>query len=79
MRLWDWHMHTVVYEWLANRDLLYSRENSTQDSVIIYMGKESQKEWTLLYSRNYHITVNQIYFKKNLNTNNKVFSNFKNS
>ena len=28
-------------EWLANGDLLHSTENSTQYSVIIYVGKES--------------------------------------
>ena len=27
-----------------NRDLLYSKENSTQYSVIIYVGKESERE-----------------------------------
>ena len=39
--LWVWNevMH------LANWDLLYSTGNSTQYSVIIYMGKESEKEW----------------------------------
>ena len=30
-------------EWLANGDLLYSTENSTQYSVIIYEGKESER------------------------------------
>ena len=35
-----WYM-----EWLVNGDLLYSPENPTQYSVIIYMGKESEKEW----------------------------------
>ena len=29
-------------EWLANGDLLYSTENSTQCSVLIYVGKESE-------------------------------------
>ena len=32
-------------ELLANRDLLYSTENSTQYSAIIYVGKESEREW----------------------------------
>ena len=32
-------------EWLAIRDLLYSTENSTQDSVTIFVGKESEREW----------------------------------
>ena len=29
---------------INNKDLLYSAENSTQYSVIIYMRKESEKE-----------------------------------
>ena len=29
----------------TNKDLLCSTRNSTQYSVVIYMGKESQKEW----------------------------------
>ena len=55
-----WYM-----EWLANGDLLCSTGNSTKCSMIIFMGKESQKNvyfsvynWTtLLYSRNYHNIV----------------------
>ena len=34
---------------LANRDLLYNTENSTQYSVIIYVGKESEREWICVY------------------------------
>ena len=64
-----WHM-----EWLAIGDLLYRTENSTQYSVIIYVGKESEKEWvmemhkwiTLLYNRNCHNLVNQLYSNKTL-------------
>ena len=60
-----WHMEQV-----ANGDLLNDTGNSTQYSVIIYMGKESEKEWMhvyvqlnhLVYSKNYHNTVNQLYF-----------------
>ena len=38
--------YTLLYmEWMGNRDLLYSKGNSTQYSVIIYIGKESEKEW----------------------------------
>ena len=59
-------------EWLANRDLSYSTGNSTQYPVIIYVGKDSEKEWiyvsynwiTLLYRRNYHNLVNQLYVNK---------------
>ena len=29
----------------TNKDLLYSTGNSTQYSVMTYMGKESKKEW----------------------------------
>ena len=30
---------------IGNKALLYSTENSTQYSVITYMGKESEEEW----------------------------------
>ena len=30
---------------MTNKDLLYSTGNSTQYSVMTYMGKESKKEW----------------------------------
>ena len=36
-------------EWLANRDLLYSKRNSTQYLLMVYMGKESEKEWMFVY------------------------------
>ena len=35
---------------LAKRDLLYSTDNSTKYSVIIYTGKESEKEWMCIYA-----------------------------
>ena len=42
---WDCHKHTMVYgmdgQW--NGDLLYSTGNSTQYSVISYMGKNLNK------------------------------------
>ena len=34
---------------IPNKDLLYSTRNSTQYSVIIYMGKDSTKEWICVY------------------------------
>ena len=37
-------MHTEVYGMTATRDLLYSTGNAAQGSVIIYMGKESEKK-----------------------------------
>ena len=40
------HMHTAVMELLTNGDLLYSTGNSSQYSVIIYMGKGSENVCT---------------------------------
>ena len=41
---------TLLYmELMVNRDLLYSTGNSTQYSVITYIGKESKKEWLCVY------------------------------
>ena len=47
----DWGFGTGIcilwyMERLTNRNLLYSTVNSIQWSVIIYIGKESEKEWT---------------------------------
>ena len=61
---------TLCYmEWLANRALLYSIGNSTQNCVITYIWKQSEKEWLCVLeslcftSRNYHNTA--IKLKKN--------------
>ena len=59
-------------ELMVSGALLHSTENSTQYSVIIDVGKESEREWMcvrvylnpLLHSRNCHKLVNQLYFKK---------------
>ena len=40
-------------------DLLYSTGNSIQYSVIIYMGKESEKEWMCVYIKLNHFVVQQ--------------------
>ena len=37
----EWKINTI--KWITNQDLLYSTGNSTQYSVITYMGKESEK------------------------------------
>ena len=34
---------------ITNEDLLYSIGNSTQFSVMAYMGKESKNEWIYMY------------------------------
>ena len=46
-------------ELLADGDLLYSTGNSTQYSVIIYMGKEAEKEWMYVYIYLNHFFVQQ--------------------
>ena len=55
---------------VANVDLLTGTENSTQYSVIIYVGKECESEWicvydwiTSLYSRKYHSLLNYTSIK----------------
>ena len=73
-----WYM-----EWLANGDLVCRTENTTQYSVIIYIGKESEREScmymyngiTLLYSRNYHNLVNQLWFNKTFKNEENRISN----
>ena len=47
--VWDWHMHTEVREIMASGDLLCGTGNSTQYSVIIYVGKESEREWMCVH------------------------------
>ena len=49
MRVWDWHMHTEVYGMITSEDMLYSTENSTQSSVLIYVEKESEREWLCVH------------------------------
>ena len=42
--------YTLIYiKSIINKDLLYSTGNSTQHSVITYMGKESEKEFSYMY------------------------------
>ena len=37
-------IYTLLYtKWITNKDSLYSTENSTQYSVMTYMGKKSKK------------------------------------
>ena len=42
---WDRHIYTTIYKQITNKDLLYSSGNSSQYSVMTYMGKEPKKEW----------------------------------
>ena len=50
----NWEIGTDVYillqiKQITNKDLLYSTGNSTQYSVMTYMGKEPKKEWICVY------------------------------
>ena len=47
--VWDWHMDNEVYEMTGQRNLLYLTENSTQYSVIIYVGKYYEREWMCVH------------------------------
>ena len=47
--VWDWPMHTVVYGMTAQWGPAVQQGNSTEYPVIIYMVKESEKEWMCEY------------------------------
>ena len=43
-------IYTLLYiKYITNKNLLYSTGNSTQYSVMTYMGIESKKEWIYVY------------------------------
>ena len=70
---WLWHrLAAGKKKW----DLPYSTGNSTQCSVIIYVGKNLKKNGCVyLYSRNYHNIVNQWCFNKTLKKSDKKKKN----
>ena len=44
------NIYTPLYiKQITNKGLLYSTGNSTQYSVMAYMGKEPKKEWIYVY------------------------------
>ena len=56
----NWEIGTDIYTLLyikqiTNKDLLNSTGNSTQYSVMTYIGKESKKEWIYVYTSIYLI------------------------
>ena len=56
----NWEIGIDVYillyiKQITSKNLLYSTRNSTQYSVMTYMGKESKKEW--IYVLLIHFTV----------------------
>ena len=51
-------IYMLLYIKIANQQgLLYSTGNSTQYSVMTYMGKESGKEWIYVYIQMDHFAV----------------------
>ena len=36
--VWDERVHSVIFKWIANKDLLYSTQNSAQCYVAAWMG-----------------------------------------
>ena len=60
----DWEprigISALLYiECIVNGDLLYGTENSSQYSMISYMGKESEKEWICVYVELNHFAIQQ--------------------
>ena len=45
--IWDGHIHTAVFKWITNEDLLYT--HGTQLKVMRLGGKGVGGEWVLLY------------------------------
>ena len=46
---YEFRINVYILCKIVNKELQFSTGNSTQYSVIIYMGKESEKEW--MYAR----------------------------
>ena len=70
---WGFGIGICTLKYMASGDLLCSTENCTQYSVIIYVGKESERQWICVYvslnhlvvRQKYHNSVHQLYFDKN--------------
>ena len=46
----DWHILTTIYtRQITNKELLYGTVKFTQYFIVIYMEKESEKEWIHVY------------------------------
>ena len=59
-------MNTLLYlKWTANKDLLYSTENSAQYFVMTYIGKEYEKEWIYVYLY-IHIRITEYMYIQNI-------------
>ena len=47
--VWDQHVHTAVFKWITNKDLLYSTGSSAQCYMAAWMGGEFGGEWIHVY------------------------------
>ena len=50
LRVGDWNIHTIIYKIDKQQDLLYRTRNYTQNLLVIYNGKESEKEYMHIYT-----------------------------
>ena len=50
LRVGDWNIHTIMYKIDKQQDLLYRTRNYTQYLLVIYNGKESEKEYMHIYT-----------------------------
>ena len=46
--VWDGHVHTAIFKWITNRDLLYSTW-SAQGDMATWMGGEFGGKWIHVY------------------------------
>ena len=70
-------IQTLLYiKEITNKDLLYSTGNSTQYSVMTFMGKETKKEWIYVYDSLCRTPetniVNQLYANKKIFKKNEI-------
>ena len=47
--IWDWHRHTEVYGMTGQQGPTAWHRELYQYSLIIYVGKEFEREWTYLH------------------------------
>lgn len=60
-------IHTLLYiKQTTRKDLLDNTGNSTQDSVMTYVGEESEKEQTYVYVQLTHFAVQLTHFAAHL-------------
>ena len=74
LRHWDEHIHTTIYKVDNQQGPTIQHRNYTQHSVMIYMGKESEKDIDICIKR---YTYNLTALCRTLETNiaNQLYSN----